>query len=63
MEISFDAQQCPDVSIVEHTSSELIKLVRKLRWIGMDEEAMQMQALLRRIDSAAVLLADPQETD
>lgn len=58
-----DIQERPDVSVVEHTSSELAKMVRKLRWIGMEEEARQMQVMLRRINSAATLLAGPHDTD
>lgn len=63
MEISFDVKEQPDVSVEQRTSSELVKLVRKLRWIGLEEEAKQLQIALCRIDSAATLLADPHGTD
>ena len=58
MEIS-DVRERPDVSAEQRTSSELAKLVRKLRWIGMEAEAEQMQFVLRRVDLAAILLAGP----
>lgn len=63
MGLSLDTKERPDVSIVERTLSELARLVRKLRWIGMQEEAEQMQLVLRRVDSAAILLAGPHDTD
>jgi len=55
--------QHPDVSVVERTSNELIKLVRKLRWIGMEEEARQMKVVLRRVHPVAALLVGPFDTD
>ena len=36
MGISWDVKERPDVSIGERTSSELVKLVKKLRWIGVE---------------------------
>ncbi len=30
------------------TSAELIKLIRKLRWIGLEDEARQLQVALDR---------------
>lgn len=36
----------PDVSPDERASSELLKRIRKLRWIGMEHEAQQLQAKL-----------------
>ena len=62
MEIS-DVRERPDVSAEQRTSSELAKLIRKLRWIGMEAEAEQMQFVLRRVDLAAILLAGPFDTD
>lgn len=36
------AQESPDVSYEQRMAAELIKRIRKLRWIGMDEEAHRM---------------------
>jgi hypothetical protein len=33
----------PEVSPEQKTTTDLIKRIRKLRWIGMDEEADQLQ--------------------
>jgi hypothetical protein len=35
-----DAQQC---------ANELVTLIRKLRWMGMEDEARRMEARLRRL--------------
>ncbi len=63
MENSFDLRERQDVPVGERTSSELVNLVKKLRWIGMEEEAEQVQIVLRRVDSSATLLAGPWDTD
>ena len=54
-----------DVSPDEGTSCELVTLIRKLRWIGMEAEAGQLQTALRKIppDRRASLLAAPHSTD
>lgn len=47
------------------TSAELIKLIRKLRWIGLEEEARQLQVALDRFppDQRAVLPGTPIDCD
>jgi len=46
-------------------ANETIKLIRKLRWIGMEEEAQKLQReLSEREDTAAdSVVATPRETD
>jgi hypothetical protein len=50
MEINPDVQERdkerPDVSAEERASSALLKWIRKLRWIGMEEEAEKLQIVL-----------------
>lgn len=53
----------PDSSVEKRTSTELVKLVKKLRWMGMEEEAQQVQIVLRAVDPHATLLAGPWDTD
>ncbi len=49
MEIS-SAQQLPIESVDQLESRELIKLIRKLRWIGMEQEAeLVAKALIGRL--------------
>ena len=45
------------------SAPKLINLIKKLRWIGMEEEAARVQVLLQRADAAATLLAGPWDTD
>jgi hypothetical protein len=46
-------------------SSECSKLIRKLRWIGLDEEARRFEEALRTFepDERDVVLAEPDSTD
>ena len=65
METLLRQQECPDVSMEQRRSSELVKRIRKLRWMGLEGEARRMQAQLAlcggtRADS---VLAAPPETD
>ena len=56
-------QELPDVSADQRAANELIKRIRKLRWMGMDGEARRLQINLTgasRIDS---VVAEPRETD
>jgi hypothetical protein len=54
-------QQAPP-GAAEHTN-DLIKLVRKLRWMGMDAEAAQVEKALREASPADSVLAAPHDTD
>lgn len=58
-------QKPPDVSSQQRTSNELVKLIRKLRWMGMEEEAERVQTKLARSDvgPADSVLAESRETD
>jgi hypothetical protein len=46
-------------------SSECTKLIRKLRWIGLDMEAKRLEEALRTFapNERGVVLADPIATD
>ena len=63
METASNAQERPDVSVEERSSRDVIKRILKLRWIGMQEEAEEMQLALRRIDPECTLLAHCVDTD
>jgi len=54
-----------DTSAGQIASNELIKLIRKLRWLGMEEEAQGLQKELerRRATAADSVLAKAAETD
>jgi len=50
---------------VQHQLNQFVKLIRKLRWIGMENEGncVHMHHELRRIPPCDVVLATPRETD
>jgi len=57
------AQRQPEISTERQTASQLVKRIRKLRWMGMEDEAKRLQAALDRIDHAECVLAAPRDTD
>jgi hypothetical protein len=58
-------QQPSDTSARQRASNELVKLIRKLRWMGMEEEAQGLQNELeqRHATRADSVLATTPETD
>ena len=56
-------QGIPDVSADQRASNEMIKLIRKLRWMGMDVEARRLQVTLDRAPRSDSVVAEPRETD
>jgi hypothetical protein len=63
MEKSSGSQTVPDVSASDQASTELIKRIRKLRWIGMEQEAQRAQTALCRIMPTGSVLTVPRDTD
>lgn len=47
------------------TTNEMVKLIRKLRWIGMDDEAQKLQRELAEREGTATdsVVATPRDTD
>jgi hypothetical protein len=56
-------QEPPEPSAEQGTSSELVKRIRKLRWMGMEREAEALQATLCGAQSTDSVLAAPHDTD
>jgi hypothetical protein len=56
-------EEQPIVPTDEKVSNDLVKQIRKLRWIGMDGEARFLQIALRHMRAADVVLGVPSETD
>jgi hypothetical protein len=54
-----------DITPEQKAAREVVKLIRKLRWIGMEREAEQLQTALGGFppDKRASLLAGPHSTD
>ena len=56
--------QYPSEALAEkRASNDMIKRIRKLRWIGMEDEAREVQQSLHSIPSRDVVLAGPRDTD
>ncbi len=60
-----DAADASDASSTDKAPNELIKLIRKLRWMGMEDEAkgLQQELTRRHATTADSVLATPAETD
>ena len=57
MKDPLDIVERSQVPLAERTPDELVNLIKKLRWIGLEEEAARIQTLLRRTNAAVTLLA------
>jgi hypothetical protein len=49
----------------QRTANELVKLIRKLRWMGLerDAEKVENQLILRKVQAADSVIAASRETD
>lgn len=57
-------QSATEATAAQSGSNDLVKLIRKLRWIGMDDEAERLQSeLTRRRAAADSVVAMSGETD
>jgi hypothetical protein len=53
-----------DAAEGESRANDLVKRIRKLRWMGMEEEAERLQReLTRRCADSDCVIATPRETD
>ena len=46
--------QAPALSADERTSSDLVQRIRKLRWMGMQQEAEELQMTLCRVPATTI---------
>jgi hypothetical protein len=53
----------PNESSDEDASRELVRLIRKLRWIGKDDEAKRLENKLRSASAGDCVLSVPSESD
>ena len=58
-----DLTPMPHERVDEHRSRELIKLVRKLRWIGKDDKAEGLEGKLHSALAGNCVLAAHSETE
>ena len=52
MTTSLDQEKLLDVPPEQRRTADLVKRIRKLRWIGMEQEAAKLQLVLRRFPPA-----------
>ena len=65
MEIRPDQQKPPNGLAEQRASKELVKLIRKLRWMGLEAEAekAENQLILRDVRAADSVVAAARDTD
>jgi hypothetical protein len=63
MDTRLDFEGPSIVASEQRASNELIKLITKLRWIGLDNEATAMERRLLSCQVGPCVLAEPRETD
>jgi hypothetical protein len=66
MEWHLKQKKLQDVLAEQRSSSdELVKMIRKLRWMGMDDEAEKVETKLANfeVEPADCVLASSRETD
>jgi len=63
MQMLRDRQLHPDVLAEQRRLSDLVKLIGKLRWMGLEGEAERVGMTLPRATSTDSVLAAPHETD
>ena len=65
MEKPHDHQKSPGGLGEQQASNELVKLIRKSRWMGLDKDAQKVenQLSLRKVPAADTVIAGSHETD
>jgi hypothetical protein len=63
MPLHHAAERIPEVPVEQQAYDALLKRARKLRWIGLEEEANRTQGVLCDADLAGSILTLPHETD
>jgi hypothetical protein len=65
MEMPHDQHKPPAGLGEQRTANELVKLIRKLRWMGLEREAekVENQLILRKVQAADSVVAASRETD
>ena len=65
MEMPHSQQKPPDGLGEQRTANEPVRLIRKLRWMGLEREAekVENQLILRKVQAADSVIAASRETD
>ena len=63
MTTSFDEEKHLDFAPEQRRTTDLVKRIRKLRWIGMEQEAAKLQLILARFPPTERVILSSRETD
>jgi len=63
MEMMHNQQKPRDSLVEQQISDELVKVIRKLRWMGMEQEAEGKENELAVRRTADSVVASPRDTD
>jgi hypothetical protein len=65
MEMPHNQHKPPDGLGEQRAANELVKLIRKLRWMGLEREAemAEEQLVLRKVQATDSVIAASRETD
>jgi len=64
MPMTLEPPKHDDAAEDESRTNELVRQIRKLRWMGLEEEAERLQReLTRRCADSDSVIATPRETD
>jgi hypothetical protein len=63
--MTYQLSMLHSITVEQSPSTDLVKLIRKLRWIGLEEEAHQLEMAVSRFppEERAVVLANASSTD
>jgi len=56
-------ENLPQVDADAQMSDEIVKRIRKLRWMGRDEETVKLAQFLAQMPHSSIVLGAPLETD
>lgn len=56
-------EHAPQVDAQAQMSDEIVKRIRKLRWMGHDEETVRLAQFLAQMPDCSTILGAPLETD
>jgi hypothetical protein len=63
METRLNVREPPEVYADRPLLSDLARRILKLRWMGITEDAEQMQSVMRRVKPGVVYFGEPNDTD
>jgi hypothetical protein len=63
MQFTLEGTSIPQVDSDAQMSDEIVKRIRKLRWMGRDDETVRLAQFLAQMPHSSTVLGAPLETD